>query len=92
MKRVFLIVLDSFGAGQAPDAEKFGDKGASTIKAAAASEMFHLTEMGKMGLFNIDGIDAGNPVNDPSAAHMKLRELSVGKDTTTGHFEIAGVV
>lgn len=92
MKRVFLIVLDSFGAGQAPDAEKFGDKGASTIKAAVASEMFHLTEMGKMGLFNIDGIDAGNPVNDPSAAHMKLRELSVGKDTTTGHFEIAGIV
>ena len=85
-------MLDSFGAGQAPDAEKFGDKGASTIKAAAASEMFHLTEMGKMGLFNIDGIDAGNPVNDPSAAHMKLRELSVGKDTTTGHFEIAGIV
>lgn len=92
MKRVFLIVLDSFGAGQAPDAEKFGDKGASTIKAAAASEMFHLTEMGKMGLFNIDGIDAESPVNDPSAAHMKLRELSVGKDTTTGHFEIAGIV
>lgn len=92
MKRVFLIVLDSFGAGQAPDAEKFGDKGASTIKAAAASEMFHLTEMSKMGLFNIDGIDAESPVNDPSAAHMKLRELSVGKDTTTGHFEIAGVV
>ena len=89
---MFLIVLDSFGAGQAPDAEKFGDKGASTIKAAAVSEMFHLTEMGKMGLFNIDGIDAGNPVNDPSAAHMKLRELSVGKDTTTGHFEIAGIV
>ena len=85
-------MLDSFGAGQAPDAEKFGDKGASTIKAAAVSEMFHLTEMGKMGLFNIDGIDAGNPVNDPSAAHMKLRELSVGKDTTTGHFEIAGIV
>ena len=85
-------MLDSFGAGQAPDAEKFGDKGASTIKAAATSEMFHLTEMGKMGLFNIDGIDAGNPVNDPSAAHMKLRELSVGKDTTTGHFEIAGIV
>lgn len=89
---MFLIVLDSFGAGQAPDAEKFGDKGASTIKAAAASEMFHLTEMSKMGLFNIDGIDAESPVNDPSAAHMKLRELSVGKDTTTGHFEIAGVV
>lgn len=89
---MFLIVLDSFGAGEAPDAEKFGDKGASTIKAAAASEMFYLTEMGKMGLFNIDGIDAGNPVKNPSAAHMKLRELSVGKDTTTGHFEIAGVV
>ena len=85
-------MLDSFGAGQAPDAEKFGDKGASTIKAAAASEMFHLTEMGKMGLFNIDGVSAGEKVHEPAGAYLRISERSKGKDTTTGHWEISGLV
>ena len=85
-------MLDSFGAGEAPDAEKFGDKGASTVVSASKSDMFRVTEMGKMGLFNIDGIGCGTAVQSPSAAYMKLCEKSVGKDTTTGHFEIAGIV
>lgn len=85
-------MLDSFGAGEAPDAEKFGDKGASTVVSASKSDMFRVTEMGKMGLFNIDGIGCGTAVQSPSAAYMKLCEKSAGKDTTTGHFEIAGIV
>lgn len=85
-------MLDSFGVGEAPDAEKFGDRGSSTVKAACSSKMFHLTQMGKMGLFNINGIGCGAPERYPTAAHMKLSERSAAKDTTTGHLEIAGIV
>lgn len=92
MKRVFLIVLDSFGVGEAPDADKFGDRGASTVRSASRSDMFHLTQLQRMGLFNIDGVDCRPPTENPSAAYMKLAESSAGKDTTTGHFEIAGLI
>lgn len=95
IKRVFLIVLDSVGAGELPDAEKFGDKGANTLKSIHCSPFFEIPELMKMGLGKIDGLeflkdDAGE--NTYTAAIGKLAERSMGKDTTIGHWEIMGVV
>ena len=89
-KRVFLIVLDSFGVGEAPDAALFGDQGSNTLGAVRKDKAFDCPTMKKLGLFNIDGVGGG--VDNPLAAHAKMRELSMGKDTTIGHWEIAGVV
>lgn len=92
MKRVFLIVLDSCGAGQLPDAWKFGDSDCNTIKRISASENFRCTNMRRLGLGNIDGLDFLRPVSRPQGAVARLAELSAGKDTTVGHWEIAGLV
>ena len=92
MKRVFLIVLDSFGIGEAPDAAAFGDAGTSTVKSISRSEFFSAENMRRLGLFNIDGLESMGAVPCPAAAHAKMRERSMGKDTTIGHWEIAGIV
>lgn len=89
--RGFVIVLDSFGVGAAPDAAKFGDEGASTIKTIYKSKYFSAENMKKMGLLAIDGIDLDGKDNH-TAAFAKMRELSAGKDTTIGHWEMAGIV
>ncbi|MGN0131850.1 MAG: phosphopentomutase [Lachnospiraceae bacterium] len=91
MKRVFLIVLDSFGIGEMPDAADFHDVGANTIASCATSAYFKLPNMQKMGLFNIDGVSVGEKAEKPVAAVARMREASKGKDTTIGHWEIAGV-
>lgn len=91
MKRVFLIVLDSFGCGEMPDADKFGDAGTSTIRSVASSKLFNAPNMLKMGLFNIDGVELQPKESEPTAAYCKLTEVSMGKDTTIGHWEIAGL-
>ncbi|MBP1562624.1 MAG: phosphopentomutase [Oscillospiraceae bacterium] len=91
-KRVFLIVLDSFGVGEMPDAADFGDKGANTLRSCFNTGKLNVPNMAKMGLFNIDGIDVGEKVTAPEGAFLRLSELSKGKDTTTGHWEIAGLV
>ena len=92
MKRVFLIVLDSFGVGEAPDAKDFGDKGANTLKSAYESGKLNIPNLISMGLGNIDGVDCIAKADTPTAKFGKCRELSLGKDTTTGHWEIAGIV
>ncbi|MCR4649720.1 MAG: phosphopentomutase [Lachnospiraceae bacterium] len=92
MKRVFLIVLDSFGIGAEPDADLFGDLGTNTIASCATSQYFNMPNMAKLGLFNIDGVTVGNKVDKPSALIARMREKSMGKDTTIGHWEIAGMV
>lgn len=92
IKRVFLIVLDSFGIGDMPDAGNYGDEGANTIKSVAGCSTFSAENMRKMGLFNIDGVEAGKKYDKPIASYARLLELSKGKDTTTGHWEIAGIV
>lgn len=89
--RGFVIVLDSFGVGAAPDAAKFGDEGASTIKTIYKSKYFSAENMKKMGLLAIDGIDLDGKENH-TAAFARMRELSAGKDTTIGHWEMAGIV
>ena len=90
--RVFLIVLDSVGAGELPDAADFGDKGAHTLLSVSKSEKLHIPHLLKMGLGNIDGLAFLGETNSPTAAYGKLAESSKGKDTTTGHWEIAGLV
>ncbi len=92
MKRVFLIVLDSCGIGQMPDAAAFGDRDCNTLRRIAASPAFSAANMGALGLGNIDGVDAVPPAATPLAAYARMTERSAGKDTTIGHWEIAGVV
>ena len=91
-KRIFLIVLDSFGIGYEPDADKFGDVGSNTLKSIMTSKEFAAPNMKKIGFFNIDGIDFAEAEKNPTGAFARLREASNGKDTTTGHWEMAGVI
>ena len=91
-KRAFIIVLDSYGIGREPDAPDFGDDVCNTLKSIAASPKYDTPNMRKIGLFNIDGVGCGTPVDAPIGSFARLRELSRGKDTTTGHWEIAGIV
>ena len=93
MKRVILIVLDSVGCGAAPDAAAFGDEGCHTLRSVATSPKFDMKNMSEMGYFNIEGMELDNlKVASPSGSFARLRELSNGKDTTTGHWELAGIV
>lgn len=92
MKRVFLIVLDSVGIGEMPDAAEFGDRGSHTLRAASVSEHFSMPNMGKLGLFHIDGVGLPKPSASPLGAFARMAEASKGKDTTIGHWEIAGVI
>lgn len=92
MKRVFLIVLDSVGIGEMPDADEYGDAGSNTIAAAASSPSFSMPNMQKLGFFNIDGVDCREGSATPAGAFARLTERSKGKDTTIGHWEIAGLV
>ncbi|MBR4719707.1 MAG: phosphopentomutase, partial [Lachnospiraceae bacterium] len=91
-KRVILIVMDSFGIGDAPDAEKFGDAGTNTMKSCYGSSEFKADNLKKLGLFNIDGVDYAEGVDEPVGAYARMREASAGKDTTIGHWEIAGII
>lgn len=91
-KRIFLIVLDSVGIGEAPDAEQFGDKGADTLGHIA--ERMHglaLPNMAKLGLGNIRELEGVKKADHPLAVYSKMREASNGKDTMTGHWEIMGL-
>jgi phosphopentomutase len=90
-KRVFLIVLDSVGIGEEPDAAEYGDEGSNTLAAAATSQYFTMPNMQKLGLFNIDGVTCSPKSEHPLAAFARMRELSKGKDTTIGHWEISGI-
>lgn len=91
-KRVFVIVLDSCGCGALPDAAKFGDESTHTLRSCAETGNLNIPNLTAMGLFNIDGIGCGTPVGQPAAAYGKCAERSAGKDTTTGHWEIAGLI
>ena len=92
MKRIFLIVLDSFGVGAMPDSEAFGDVGVSTLAACAKSDKLHIPNMIAAGLGNLDGVSCLPKAEHPTGAVARLAEASMGKDTTIGHWEIAGVI
>ena len=91
-RRVFLIVLDSYGIGEAPDAALFNDAGCNTLRSITGSKEYDTPLMKKMGLFNIDGVDCMEGVDKTIGAYARLTEQSAGKDTTIGHWEIAGIV
>lgn len=92
MKRVFLIVLDSLGIGEAPDAQLFSDVGANTLKRISASDKFNIPTLTRLGIGNVDGVDYIKKCDTPLASTARLREISLGKDTTVGHWEIAGII
>ncbi len=92
IRRVFLIVLDSCGVGQAPDAAEFSDQGADTMRTIAKSGRFEIPNLLRLGLGDIEGIDYLKKPGRRRAAVGKAAERSRGKDTTTGHWEIAGLV
>lgn len=91
-RRVFLIVLDSYGVGELPDAPDFGDEGCNTLRTISGDPAYHTPHMKKLGLFNIDGVDYMEKETSPSGAYARMEEKSKGKDTTIGHWEIAGIV
>ncbi|WP_347562691.1 phosphopentomutase [Clostridium sp. HBUAS56010] len=91
-KRVFLIVLDSFGIGEAPDAAKFHDEGSNTLGSIAKTKEFYTPNLKKLGMFNIDGVTAGEKEEAPIGSYGRMTERSQGKDTTIGHWEIAGII
>ena len=92
MKRIFLIVLDSCGVGAAPDAAAFGDAGTDTLRTCAASKEFAMPNLISLGLGHLDGIDYLPKSDALHAALLRLQERSMGKDTTIGHWELAGIV
>lgn len=92
MKRIFLIVLDSFGIGAMPDSKAFGDVGVNTLASCAASGELHIPNLIAAGLGNIDGVTCLDKAAAPTGAVARLTEGSMGKDTTIGHWEIAGII
>lgn len=91
IKRIFMVVLDSFGVGELPDAKRFGDEGSNTLLSVETSKFLKVPNMQKMGLFNINDFDE-NRVEKTNSTYFKMSEESNGKDSTVGHWEIAGVV
>lgn len=91
-RRVFLIVLDSLGIGNMPDADEYGDDGCNTLKSIISSELYNTPNLSKLGLFNIEGVDYKDKEQNPMASFARLAEKSKGKDTTIGHWEICGYI
>ena len=93
VKRIFWLVLDGFGIGAAPDSAAFGDAGCHTLRSVLATGRLSVPTMHRLGLFNIEGSGAPElAVSQPLAAFGRMREASAGKDTTIGHWELAGLI
>ena len=92
IKRVFLIVLDSFGIGAQSDAEKFGDAGANTLFSISRTGRLNIPNLTALGIGNIEGVECIESVRYPKASYAKLTEVSNGKDTTVGHWELMGII
>lgn len=91
IKRVFLVVLDSVGIGAMPDAHVYGDENCNTLGSISKSSFFDIRNMKKLGLFNIDGVICGEKETNLIGSFARMTELSKGKDTTIGHWEISGI-
>ncbi|QGP94053.1 Phosphopentomutase [Neomoorella glycerini] len=90
--RVIVIVLDSVGVGELPDAAKYGDEGSNTLGNIAAAVEMHLPNLARLGLGNILPLKGIAPVAAPAAAYGKMASRTAGKDTTSGHWELAGLI
>ncbi|MEG1706659.1 MAG: phosphopentomutase, partial [Clostridia bacterium] len=88
--RAIILVIDGFGIGALPDSKMYGDYGANTLKNVCNAYEPNISTLVDMGLFNIDGTYCDDRM--PSGAYGRLAELSKGKDTTVGHWEMAGVI
>jgi phosphopentomutase len=92
-RKAILLVLDGVGIGELPDAADYGDEGSNTlVNMAKAVGGLNLPNLQRMGLGNIEQIEGIPPAEKPIACYGKMREVSAGKDTTTGHWEIAGII
>lgn len=91
-KRAFIIVLDSFGVGEMPDSMLYGDAGSNTLAACYSTGNLKVENMQKLGLYNIEGVTVGDKVSNPQGSFGRMKEQSRGKDTTIGHWEIAGLI
>ncbi len=85
-------MLDSFGVGELPDAARFGDSGTNTLRSISGSKYFCIDNLRRLGLANIDGVDFLEDDSEPLGAYGRMKERSQGKDTTVGHWEIAGLI
>ncbi len=92
MKRVFLIVLDSVGIGELPDAAEFGDVGVHTLRSASVYEGFDLPNLARLGLGKVEGAEFVRGEYGGQGIYGRMAEMSHGKDTTVGHWELAGLV
>ena len=92
MKRVFIVVLDSFGVGAMPDSKAFGDVGVNTLASCATSQKLQIPNLLRAGLGNIPGVDCVPAAEKPTGAYGRMAERSRGKDTTIGHWELAGLI
>ena len=90
-KRIFLIVMDSFGIGGAKDAARFGDEGSNTLLSLIKTKGFSAPTLGSLGLFHINGVDHRLAKGKPIGAYARICEQSEGKDSTIGHWELAGI-
>ena len=90
-KRIFLMVMDSFGIGGAEDAGRFGDLGSNTLGSLIKTGVFDVPTLASFGLFHIDGVDRSPAKAEPIGAYGRVCEQSEGKDSTIGHWEIAGI-
>lgn len=90
--RVFLIVLDSVGIGEMPDARDYHDEGSNTLRSCYRSGLLHIPNMEKIGISAIDGMEYFESSKLPQGAYGRMTEASAGKDTTTGHWEIGGLI
>ena len=91
-RRIFLIVLDSFGIGEAPDAEEFGDRGCHTLHTILKSPEYQTPVLERLGLFRIEGAPQQKGGGVLTGSFGRMQEASRGKDTTIGHWEIAGII
>ncbi|MDF9409047.1 phosphopentomutase [Pelotomaculum isophthalicicum JI] len=93
VKRVLLLIMDSVGVGELPDAVEYGDAGSNTLgNTAKAVGGLNLPNLGRLGLGNIINIEGTPPVQIPAGSYGRMAERSAGKDTTTGHWEMAGII
>ena len=93
IRRVILIVLDSVGVGALPDAAAYGDEGSNTLgNTARAVGGLHLPHLGALGLGRIAQVLGVPPAEAPEGAYGRMAEASKGKDTTVGHWELAGLI
>ncbi|MBQ3490300.1 MAG: phosphopentomutase [Clostridia bacterium] len=90
-KRIFLMVMDSFGIGGAKDAARFGDEGCDTLRSLMRVEGFSVPALDSLGLFHINGTDHSFSKAEPIGAYARVCEQSEGKDSTIGHWELAGI-